>query len=135
MKQVIRVEHPDDGKGIWRSEYIHPGWGISLSRIDNHSLYRNISDRHQTDEYPSFKEDSVLSSQILKSDIHKYHFAFLSIDQLKVALTSDELKECINSLGFKVLMYTVVDYFESPYQVVFLKETAIKVEDISSLFL
>lgn len=123
--QIVRVEHPLNGKGLHRSGYIY-----------DHSKYDEIKERHNGSDYPTpFEDDSLLEqTRCFNSiDLGEYLFAFNSIEQLKVALTLEELKECVERCGFKVYLLSVDDYFQSSYQVIF-KEPISK-EDISNLFL
>lgn len=129
-KTIIRIEHPSDGKGLWCS------LNKDLEqRIIDHSEFMRIADRHSTSAFPTFWEDKVLLESIDPKDLQKYNFAFKSLDQLKTALTTDEMKECINILGFKILMLDVTDYHESDYQIIFKKESIISYKDISFMFL
>ena len=132
-KTIIRIEHPSDGKGLWCS--VIDGGTIYDKRINNHSKFNDIADRHATDAFPNFWEDRVLSKAIDHEELHKYNFAFKSLDQLKTALTSDEMKECINILGFRILMLDVTDYHESDYQIIFKKKSIVSYKDISFMFL
>lgn len=128
--QIVRIEHPKDGKGLWRSQY------DNKSRIDKHSQYEIISNRHSDNtRFPNFWNDNELQHQIGYNKLQQYNFAFKSLDQLATALTNDELKECINKLGFKVLMLTVTDYYQSSYQVVYRKLSITEQNDISFMFL
>ena len=128
--QIVRIEHPRDGKGLWRSMY------HCTSVIDEHSQYDTISSRHcDSSKFPNFKNDDELIQQISWDELQNYNFAFKSLDQLATALTNDELKECISKLGFKVLMLTVTDYFQSSFQVVFRKSSITEQNDISFMFL
>jgi len=131
-KQVIRVEHPADGKGLWRSVGDEIG-----SLINNHTKYEVICSRHSdATKFPSLWDDAELY-EIAQTidDISQYFFAFKSLEQLATALTKDEIKECINDLGFRILMLTVTDYHESNFQVIFKKESIVDKDDITFMFL
>lgn len=128
--QIVRIEHPRDGMGLWNSRE------NNQEKINEHSQYKNISDRHMNYHiFPNYSQDDELKKQIGWNDILDYNFAFKSLDQLATALTNEELKECINELGFKVLMLTVTDYFQSSYQVVYRKSSITEQNDISFMFL
>ena len=79
--------------------------------------------------------DKELYAQIDWYTLEKYHFAFLNLEQFREDLTSEEVKECINDLGFRVLMLDVTDYFTSSYQAVFNEESIISSKDISFMFI
>lgn len=133
--KVVRVEHPFDGLGYFRA-LDENGWERNIQ----HSCRAEISERHRTNEFPTFFSDDELYTKFRKDylscDILDYNFAYNSLDQLKSGFTTEEIKECIEKLGFRVLMYTLEsDYYQSKYQVIFKKDKAVSVEDISSLFL
>lgn len=128
--QVFRIEHPSDTLGLWRSEEK----GVYF--INKHSKFDVISIRHDSDKYPTFSDDMVLNAQLSEEILIKnYRFAFNTLKQLKKALTSEEIKESITKLGFKVYLIKTDNYYKSPYQVVFNINNIISKEDISSLFL
>lgn len=130
MKQIIniiRIEHPYDGQGYFNSCDEN---GRDLEY--RHSQREQISIRHSSGMFPNFNDDYELNSQIDRDDLYTYKFAFKSIDQLQVAFTPDELRECINELGFRILMLEVDDYFSSQYQVIF--KNPLSRKDISDLF-
>lgn len=129
MITIIRIEHPSDGQGLWNSRK------NNICKIESHSLYKTIRNRHITDKYPTFSRDYELNTQISYVDLISYHFAFLNLEQFKEALTSEEIKECINDLGFQVLMLDVTDYFTSSYQAIFNKNSIVSSKDISFMFL
>jgi hypothetical protein len=135
-KQVIRVEHPADGKGLWQS----CGCGTKTV-IRNHTKFTEIHSRHcDPSKFPTLWEDKTLAE--IAGNLHDngigtsdYFFAFKSLEQLATALTNDEIKECINVLGFNILMLTVTDYHESDFQVIFKKESIVEKDDITFMFL
>ena len=131
VKTVIRIEHPFDGNGLWRSKL------KTVTRITLHTQFNKISSRHgDSIKFPSYQSDYWLKEQINVDTVELfYHFAFKDLAQLNTALTSDELKECINTLGFRVLMLDVTEYYESPFQVIFRKDSIQTTKDISHLFL
>lgn len=147
IKQFFRIEHPNDGKGLWRSVTTKIDLAGKKEIINSHSCYENIKDRHyDPNKFPTLYQDTKLYNQIDEIDylynqideinyLANYYFAFNTLEQLKSALTSDELKECINILGFKVLLYETNDYYSSNFQTIFKKETAILKEDISFMFI
>ena len=130
--KAIRIEHPDSGEGLWRTNV------DDVCVLRNHSEFNKIQERHgNPDKFPTLYQDDVLIEQVYEKDIsiRDYYFAFLSLDQLKEALTSEELKECINSLGFRVLLLELSDCIASPFQIIFKKEDVLNSEDISFMFL
>lgn len=130
--KAIRIEHPDSGEGLWRTNV------DDKCVLCNHSQFYKIEERHgNPDKFPTLYQDDVLIEQVYAKDIstRDYYFAFLSLDQLKEALTSEELKECINSLGFRVLLLELSDCIASPFQIIFKKDDVLNSEDISFMFL
>ena len=129
MITIIRIEHPSDGQGLWRS-------GDEDCLISNHSKFTEITERHSDkSKFPTYGNDEVLHTQIDWYTLQKYHFAFLNLEQFREALTNEEVKECINDLEFQVLMLDVTDYYTSSYQAVFNKESIISSKDISFMFI
>lgn len=127
--KIVRIEHPSDGKGFFRSEDEEGN-----ARDYNHSKFDNIRRRHNNEKkFPNYYDDEEISSQIDYDDVQEYKFAFRTLDQLKEGFTNHELKEAIEKLGFRILLLSVDDYYESKFQVVF--KNPIESEDISSLFI
>jgi len=132
MKTLVRVEHPKTLGGFWR------GYGDNGEcPVREHSKYRDIRNRHNSDAFPTPHEDRVLEQGIIDSgiDLSNYFFGFNSIEQLKVALTAEELHEFIIDLGFKVYLIKANNTVSSEHQTVFLLDEVISKEDISSLFI
>lgn len=133
MKQItiIRIEHPINKKGLFRGRD-EDNEVILFQHSQSNSIIQRHSDQSK---FPAYSRDKELCNQIDHNTLQNYHFAFLSLDQLKEALTMEELKECIEVLGFKVLMLDVTDYYKSSFQVVFNKESITSYKDISFMFL
>lgn len=134
MITVIRIEHPNDGHGLWRARD-----NDGTTFISRHSKFKVIEQRHNGDDFPTYWGDHELMRSVKErdgqSDPMNYHFAFLSLEQVIEALTLDEIKECINLLGFKVLMLTVTEYHVSAYQAIYKKESVTEEKDITFLFI
>lgn len=131
--QVIRIEHHEDGNGLWRSH------DDSNYRIRQHSQYEAIKFRHQNREvFPTFYNDMELLEQFCnrtgRSDPEGYFFSFNSLEIVNEALTPDEFKEAINDLGFKVYLLELSDCIQSSFQTVFKKENIVSKKDISFMF-
>lgn len=117
---IIRVEHPQDGKGIWRSK-TNDEW--MCNKISNPT---HMSVRHSI--FPTPNRDKKLKS------ISPDEFcAFKSIYQLQKWVTKSELIEFI-SLGFKVYALTVSDCKIGTHQVLYKKEHIVTNNDITMLF-
>ncbi len=117
---IIRVEHPQDGKGIWRSK-TNDEW-----MCDKISNYWKISDKHSN--FPTPNSDKKLNG------INPDEFcAFKSIYQLQKWIIKSELIEFI-SLGFKVYALTVSDCKVGTHQVLYKKENIVTNNDITMLF-
>ena len=133
VKQVIRIEHPDDNLGIFNS-------GGETARIRSHSCFNTIIERHKDEtRYPSYHKDYKLQNQLdfiegCTSYIYKYRFAFHSLEVLNEAFTREELMEVIQDLGFRVYILEVSSWIESEYQVIFKPEYITSRKDISFMF-
>jgi hypothetical protein len=130
IKQIIRIEHPDDGLGIFNSF-------DKDVRIKSHSRFTTIFKRHTNPaKYPSYHYDEELRDQITTCDekIKNYRFGFHSLEVLNKAFTKAELKEIINQLGFRVYMIEVSEWIESKFQVIFKPGDTLEKKDISFMF-
>lgn len=121
MKQIIRIEHPEDGKGLWRSMLL---WE---SRIDRHPNYSEISNRHCN--MPPANFDDELSG-ISPSE----YCAFNSIESFQEWIDSEWI-DGILQLGFQILLLSVSKCRQSKYQTLYRKEDIISQEIVSSLFI
>lgn len=133
IKQVFRIQHPFDKKGLWRSY-----GGLEDAIIYQHSKVNEIVERHTlANGFPTPYSDDKLRVEMSRdnTNLEMYKFAFHSLEQLERALTNEELKEFINKLGFQVLIFDVEDFYESEYQVIYRAGTEKNVKDISSMFL
>jgi len=133
MKTIICIEHKR-GTGFWRTT-TKSGWSSLISMCPN---YEYISSQHNDpSKFPTFREDINLYNQVekLNVEISDYLFAFKSIDQMLSGLTLNDLKYCINKLGFSVYMIEVSDCIESPYQIVYKPEHIIEKKNINFMFL
>ena len=118
---IIRVEHPQDGKGIWRSKIDNNEW--RFDKINNNA---KMSDRHSN--FPSPNRDKKLKG------IKPNEFcAFKSIYQLQKWITKSELIEFI-SLGFKIYALTISDCKVGTHQLLYKKENIVTTNDITMLF-
>lgn len=130
-KRVVRIEHYSCKTGFWNCKY--PLLGERKRICNHHSKYQDVYQRQKTGNgFPPFTYDYVLNAQINEYAVEMYKFAFHTVDQLKEAFTVEELKEAIECLGFRVVVLTVTDYYESEYQIIF--RNPISTEDISSQF-
>ena len=118
--QVIRIEHPEDGNGIWASR--RKDFSFRLNHLN---CYKDIGDRHEDLKTP--QQDGLKMSD-------KYFCAFKTIKQLITWVLKNELEELIKD-GFIIYLLEVSDYQIGQHQVIYTKESIISSQDISSLFL
>lgn len=120
MRTILRVEHPYDGKGIWRSKDENECY-----RVLKLSRYIAFSQRHCKFSTPEHDN--------LPMDLE--HFcAFKSIEEFQKWVNPTEIKEFIN-MGFKVLLIDVSTCFVGEFQIIFKKENILQTKDISNLFI
>ena len=118
MNTIIRIEHPSDGKGIWRS---------NTTVYDTLSNIWEFVSRHRQFPNPTYEGD-------VTGFIEGIHYcAFKSIEQLQEWVYKDEIKELLE-LGFKVYMLDVSNWLEGNYQICYKKEDILQQKDISELF-
>lgn len=121
--QIIRIEHPKDGKGLFQSK--------AISTFDDKNLFSELNEmmiRHI--DFPTPRMDNL--------DRHQcgweWFCAFLSVEQFQKWVTKSEMQYLV-SLGFQVLLLTVCDYQRGCFQVLYTKESIIKSETITNLFI
>jgi hypothetical protein len=119
MKQIIRVEHPDSGLGLFQYtstvEFFHEkGLDELLSR---HNLL-----------FPSPWMDKELRS--IERD---EYCAFKSIEQIQKWIAPDEFN-IISSIGFKIYLLDVSECREGQEQSLYRKCNILQQKDITSLF-
>lgn len=126
MIQIIRIEHPSDGHGIFRSKCTEDDKGnkelFTLSFI--------LSDRHGDGKFKTPHEDTV---DIYK-DNKQWFCAYKTIEQLIEWITLEEIKLIIKH-GFSVLLLEVTEYQEGTDQVIFTKEGIQDSRNLNDLFI
>jgi hypothetical protein len=120
MKTVIRIEHPYDGNGLWRSVNSD---GDAV--IDDISFFEELVDKHN--KFPLPHEDNLIMTG-------NRYCAFKSIEQIQQWIENNWWKEIIE-LGFKVLMIDISEYQEGNHQIIFKKEHIMQSKDITELFI
>lgn len=121
--QFIRIKHPEDGEGIWRSKV-----GNSLDyKIDSLKCYTQLEDRHSEFKTPSSDGLNLDKNQL------DWFCAFKSMGQLYEWILKDEMLELI-SAGFIVYLIKATDYQEGEYQIIYTKESIVLKIDITNLF-
>lgn len=120
MTTIIRVEHPDDGLGIWN----HYGDDIFTRDMDDAGL-GNLSDRHFNFNDPSEDGIGIKSNEFC---------AYKSIDQIQQWIRGDEFA-ILAAEGFQVLLLEVSHCRIGRDQAVYRKEDIISSKDITSLFI
>ena len=129
MKTIIRIEHPEDG------------WGIFAERVAGKpiELRGNIN---STFSYEVKSIGKVLSKHDKMRDAKwingfktgKYYCAYPSVESMKKWINYEEIRQLL-ALGFVVLLLDVTEYIEDEDQIVYTKESIVSSKDISSLFL
>lgn len=112
--QVIRLEHPSSGRGIF--------WEVHL--VCDNSWDTAWYKRHN-------KMESARHIDGFNSSIH--FCAYKSIDELQLWLRPEEIRHII-SKGFVVLLLEVNEFILGPNQVLYTKESITEQKDISELF-
>ena len=121
--QAIRIEHPNDGNGLWMSKNDLGEFIID----DTTSCYSSLLLRHE-------KFLTPCNDKNMKGFTEGMHFcAFKSMKQLQQWVLPEEIKEIIQ-LGFKVYLLELSECIEGEYQIGYDKACITKKEDITSLF-
>lgn len=125
MKQIIRIEHSESGKGLFR----HTDENRNIYfRSDKFKCFEDICIRHASFDNP-YSESLLMS--VMNDD---YYCAFKSLDQFKQWILSEEIKEIIQH-GFKVYLIDLEIYYEGKFQIIYKKKYIIAKKDITELFL
>lgn len=120
MRTIIRVEHPNDGKGLFQA--------YMSERLERkYKIFNNLIDRHQ--KFPAPVSDSKIHRHIQPNE----YCAFKSVEQLQQWINKREIKHLIHH-GFRVLMLDVSEHVEGEYQILYKKENILQSKDITSLF-
>jgi hypothetical protein len=127
--QLIRIEDPKNGLGVWRSND-DQHW----AKLRAHSQFDIICRRHNTPKFPLPFMDKELMADLAGESFEDYHFGFLSLEQLQEGFTKDELKELIKDLGFRVYSIEASQTKSSSFQVIFKPESITSKQDISFMF-
>ena len=121
MKTVIRIEHLC-GNGLFMAfDYKKNDFFINW-------LCPDLIDKHNC-EFPTPFNDGL---NIIKNE-KKWFCAYKSIDQIKEWITISEINIILNN-KFRMLSLDVNEYQEGGQQILFTKESIVKIEDISNQF-
>lgn len=115
METIIRIEHPLDGKGLWRSS--HAIWIDSL--YNRHASY-------QTGGMPTPCRDGIAMSDNL-------FCAYLSLEQIKQWILQEEFVQVIEA-GFFIYMLKVSKCQKGGHQVCYDKNDILEKTNITELF-
>ena len=112
--QVIRLEHPSNGCGIFHNAHI-------------------ISDTYMEDDW-YHRHNKMTGARLIDGFCKGKHFcAYQSIDELQRWITNDELKEIIHN-GFIVLLLDISDFILHHDQVLYDKTSIRFQKEITELF-
>lgn len=119
--KCIRIEHPMDGKGLFKScaEYTEPS-------CYRHDLY-NMRKRHNDFNLPN--EDGL----DLKKDCKEWFCAYKTVEQIQEWIKSKEFDMLIEC-GYEINLLEVDEYQIGHHQILFTKESIVKREIINDLF-
>ncbi len=126
MIQIIRIEHPSDGYGIFRSK-------CTEDEQNNKELYdlsMSVCDRHGDHKFNTPMNDNI----DLWKDNKQWFCAYKTIEQLIEWITLEEIKLIIKH-GFSVLLLEVTEYQEGTDQVIFTKGSIQDSRNLNDLFI
>ena len=126
MIQIIRIEHPSDGYGIFRSKCTEDDKGNK----ELSTLFFILSDRHGDGKFKTPHKDNL----DLWKDNKQWFCAYKTIEQLIEWITLEEIKLIIKH-GFSVLLLEVTEYQEGTDQVIFTKEGIQDSRNLNDLFI
>jgi hypothetical protein len=114
--QIIRLEHPIDGIGIFMTRDI-----FVLSKT---TLGKRIEERHI---------DLMELARDIEGFTYYHYCAYKNIEDLNKWITPEEIKDLITR-GIIVLLLDVKKFIEGENQVIFFKEDIVSSKNITSLF-
>jgi hypothetical protein len=120
--QIVRIEHINDGYGLFRSE---DGFGFNIDRL---SCNDELNIRHGKMLNPNGE-----GLNLYKHD-KEWFCAYKNIEQFSNWIDKDWVEEIL-SVGFDIYLLSVTEYQIGRDQVIFTKESIIKKEIINSLFI
>lgn len=128
MKSIIRIEHPEDGYGIFctRWEQTTRSTGIVSTFSYNSEDIGDIDDRHS----------NMIGAGLIDGFTEDHFCAYPSLTKMKRWINNKEVKQLL-SLGFEVLLLDVSEYIldEEKNQAIYKKEHIVNKKNISTLFL
>lgn len=114
--QIIRIEHPSNGRGMfWNTSIMYKGLDYMLA---NWYIMHN----------------KMRSARDIEGFTQEYFCAYCSLEEMNQWLTADEISFFI-SKGFEVLLLEVSDYIIDADQVIYTKKSISESKNINSLFL
>lgn len=119
MKTIVRVEHPDTGCGLFRSDDPNGDNYLDNSRFADQIVMRHHSFPTRWNDLGTHDDDIFC--------------AFKSVDQLKEWITNEEMIDLI-SIGFRVYMIKAEDVIEGRMQCGFRKDKIVEKTDITKIF-
>lgn len=104
-------------------------------------ILSNVYNRHFTIRLPSYVQfptpchdfDKDGNSLNIYKNKRNWFCAFKTLEQFNSLIKKEEAKEFVKE-GFDILLLTVSEYQEGVHQVLFLKESITKTENLNSLF-
>lgn len=122
MIELIRIEHPESGKGIFQHHFTE------------HEGLQSFFDRHYNLPCPfSFKESDEMK-EAFGSGSNDWFCAYKSFEQLLDWIKVGEFQKIIDA-GFKFYIIQIKTCIIGNYQAIFKKEDIIEKIDITDLFI
>jgi len=116
IKQIIRLEHPKDGIGIFTNRV---KFNLYSTKLGNKILKRHI--------------DLMEDANVINGFTFNHYCAYKSIIDLNKFIKPSELKHLINR-DIVILLLEVKDFIEGENQILYLKEDIVTSKDITELF-
>lgn len=120
MAKIIRVESTVNGLGM----FIGTGTNNYVPRWELRSLMR----RHKVFNTP--QEDGLN----IEKDNREWFCGYKTVQQFQYWVLKEEIKELVRN-GFKVFLIEADDFQVGEHQIIFTKESEIKREDITEIFI
>lgn len=121
MKQIVRVEHPLSGRGMFTNR----GAAAIGYMWDSSNKFRPLLRRHESFNTP-FEDNLEFTID--------HHCGYRSIDHFQKWVTKEEIGWLIE-MGYVIYLISLSDYQEGIDNVIFLKKDILSKENINQLFI
>ncbi len=130
MMELIRIEHPESGKGIFTHRFAE--WEYLKGFFDRHNNLPSPSSERESEEMKKVFTNARYR-EVMKGERNEWYCAYKSLEQLLEWVLEEEF-ETIVKFGFRFYSIKVESCITGNYQCIFKHENIIEKNDITYLF-